>query len=281
VKILQILEQNREGVQDAMLTQALGISESDKINALNQLIEDGRIQLMKNKTGSLVYKYQSADKAKKFSDLSIEDVAIFNIIEEAGNKGTWLLELKKKSNMTSVQIKKILKKLEKKEIVKSVKSIQAKNKYIWMLAELEPPNEITGGIWYGGSEFDKEFVELIYDKCLEYIAQEKISSVKDVAGYVRSLGVLNVDIRDEDVQTILNCLMFDDKIEEVKNEIMLKKRTNEKGEKVVYYKTANWFTPRVAFVQVPCAHCPVFSECKPGNVINPQTCKYYTEWLNF
>jgi hypothetical protein len=34
------------------------------------------------------------------------------------------------------------------------------------------------------------------------------------------------------------------------------------------------------FTAAPCGVCPVFEQCRPGGVISPSTCVYYSAWLN-
>ena len=46
-----------------------------------------------------------------------------------------------------LQVTKILKILEQRGLVKNVKSVQHANRKVFMLAELEPAREITGGAW--------------------------------------------------------------------------------------------------------------------------------------
>ena len=47
----------------------------------------------------------------------------------------------------AVQVTRILKTLEGRGLVKNVKSVQHANRKVYMLAELEPASEITGGAW--------------------------------------------------------------------------------------------------------------------------------------
>jgi DNA-directed RNA polymerase III subunit RPC6 len=65
-------------------------------------------------------------------------------------------------------LNRILKKLEKKGLIKGVKSIHSKNKKVWMLMELEPSTEVTGGL-IGQDNFDLELIEVIQDKVVDYI----------------------------------------------------------------------------------------------------------------
>lgn len=61
--------------------------------------------------------------------------------------GIWTKDLKHKSNLQQPQVAKILKTLESRKLVKSVKSVTSGNKKLYMLFELEPSREVTGGAW--------------------------------------------------------------------------------------------------------------------------------------
>ena len=49
---------------------------------------------------------------------------------------------------------------------------QGKNRKVYMLAELEPSREITGGVWYTDNELDTDLIEVLRKQCLHYIMQE-------------------------------------------------------------------------------------------------------------
>lgn len=49
----------------------------------------------------------------------------------------------------SQALKKILKNLESRQLVKSTSSISSKTRKLYLLYDLEPAKEITGGPWYG------------------------------------------------------------------------------------------------------------------------------------
>ena len=65
-------------------------------------------------------------------------------------------------------------------------------------------------------------------------------------------------------------MIYDDKIEE----ILTVNKVNPS------YKISDWQkcmkTPVIT--QTPCGACPVFSECKDGGIISPQTCIYFNDW---
>jgi len=67
--------------------------------------------------------------------------------ESIDNTGIWTKELKIKTNLQQPQITKILKNLDQRSLVKSVKSVLNPSRKVYMLFELDPARELTGGAW--------------------------------------------------------------------------------------------------------------------------------------
>ncbi len=61
--------------------------------------------------------------------------------------GIWTKDLKYRTNLQQLQITKILKTLEQRSLVKAVKSASNASRKVYMLFELEPAKELTGGAW--------------------------------------------------------------------------------------------------------------------------------------
>jgi DNA-binding MarR family transcriptional regulator len=61
--------------------------------------------------------------------------------------GVWTKDMKIRTNLAQPQITKILKTLEGRNLIKSVKSVNNPSRKLYMLFELEPSREITGGAW--------------------------------------------------------------------------------------------------------------------------------------
>ena len=59
-----------------------------------------------------------------------------------------------------------MKNLEKKLLCKSIKPINNKNRKIWLLYDMKPSEEFTGGIWYKDNEVDNELIEALYTKAV-------------------------------------------------------------------------------------------------------------------
>jgi transcription initiation factor IIE alpha subunit len=65
--------------------------------------------------------------------------------------GIWTKDLKSRTNLQQTHITKILRTLDQRKLIKSVKSVASANRKVYMAFEVEPAREITGGAWSVGS----------------------------------------------------------------------------------------------------------------------------------
>jgi hypothetical protein len=94
--------------------------------------------------------------------------------------------------------------------------------------------------------------------------------------YVSSLKIIQTELKEDDIQKIINLLIFDDKIDVIvpniayntqnKMSILLKK--NEPILNTLKYKLSANYIPNSVLNSVPCTFCPVFTECQIDNKIN-------------
>ena len=66
-----------------------------------QLLNSGKIDLLTSAEGVVFYKLKGASKASGVRG-DQEEKIVFGIIEEAGNKGTWIRDIRIKSNLGQV-----------------------------------------------------------------------------------------------------------------------------------------------------------------------------------
>ena len=64
---------------------------------------------------------------------------------------------------------KILTKLSKKFLIKSLKVLNTRNKKVWIGIDIEPSKESTGGVWFNEQELDDDLVKVFSEKCIQYI----------------------------------------------------------------------------------------------------------------
>lgn len=110
-----------------------------------------------------------SSKTKGFEN---EERLVYQIIEDSGNKGIWVRDIRFRSNLVQTQLMRILRSLESRKMIKSVKSVQATKRKVYMLYELTPDESVSGGAWYSDQDFESEFVEILNKHCLKFLKQK-------------------------------------------------------------------------------------------------------------
>jgi predicted transcriptional regulator len=106
-----------------------------------------------------------------------EEKLVYQLIESSGNKGIWIRDIRRQANMTESVVSKTIKKLESKMLIKSVKSVPASKKRMYILYDVSPDEAVTGGAWYSDQEFESEFVEVLNQHCFRFLQQKVRSPV--------------------------------------------------------------------------------------------------------
>lgn len=277
--ILELCSRYDNGLTEAALeTDLPALDLADKANAINALLSKRRLQIFKQ-GDALVYKEVKADEAVKFRGLGSEEMLVYQLIQQSGNMGLWTKDLKTRSNLQQPQINKILKVLESRKLIKAVKSVASSNRKVYMLFELEPSREITGGAWYTEHEYDSEFIDVLRQQCLKFILSKGQATLDQMCDFVLATGLSKVDLGVDEVLQIVNTLVYDGKVDAHESR---REQGGPYPDGTVYYTPAALAIPEhSALTSVPCGVCPVFNECHEGGVISPQTCVYYAEWLQF
>ncbi|KAL4445817.1 hypothetical protein ABPG77_009016 [Micractinium sp. CCAP 211/92] len=273
--ILAVCRKHPEGVQDTVLEQELpNLSVNDRALAINALLSALKLQILVNPAdpSSHIYKASAPADTARLKGLTPEDMLVYQCIQGAGNMGIWTRDMKARTNLQQPKINKILKTLEERLLVKSVKSVQNTSKKVYMLYELEPAKELTGGPWYGPDAFDSEFITVLQDATMSYIKSKGDATLADIVRFIKETGISKQALQEDDVQRIISTLDYDGKIEGV----------DPDDDGIEHYRLALMKTPETtAFTSIPCGVCPVFNECVEGGKISPATCVYYQEWLDF
>lgn len=268
-KIVEICKESDSGVQHDQLARLVNTSEQKIVEILNQLIRAGFITVKQSADNLPIYQFQDPDKARRFSGLDRDSMAIYHLISDSDTNGLTRNDIKSKTGMNPKALDNVLNNLKKRNLIKSEKALNQKNRNVWILFELEPSISVKGNAFYKKGEFDADLVEAICKKIFSYIEgqmnKQQSVSKKEVAVFLRSTEFASLDLRDEDFQSLLNTLLYDDKIEEFKPQ---------------EYRVCDWenaIRPQV-LTQTPCGTCPVFSECRQGSIISPEKCIYFLQW---
>lgn len=71
----------------------------------------------------LYWRIKSPSSKQAVKGADNEEKVVYNLIEEAGNKGIWIRDIRIRSNLANTQLNKVLKSLESKKLIKAVKCV--------------------------------------------------------------------------------------------------------------------------------------------------------------
>lgn len=293
----EVTEKIKNKLLEEAKTQPAGISNKDISKlfpdiplkqvtvVINKCLKNGTLELFQTKE-NLYYKYKEPSKSSVNLGADSEEKVVFKIIEEAGNKGIWIRDIRIKSNINPTQLNKVLKSLETKKIIKAVKSVTASKKKVYMLYDLEPDTSVTGGAWYQDQDFESEFVDVLSQQCHRYLVQKLEDAIKlgggpllirnrsyatanDVNKFISELGISKVKLSIEDIESILYTVVLDNNAERIL-------ATNGS----YLYRAINKFLPPTGLVKTMCGVCPIINRCADTGSINAQACTYLKDWLS-
>ena len=195
---------------------------------INHLLTAKRIVMFQDANKNLTYELQSKEMAEKLSRLSKEEQQVLQEVRKGKNHGVWIRDLRYNTRLQKNRIEKILKKLTITGLIKSVKSIASMNRRLYMLKDIEPSRDISGGPWYTDSEFDADFINSLrsaIEQILRMSTQGSgaesgnvlLMSTVDLHKKLSQVGVMNEDVKltVNHIQEIVDTLVYDAIIEEV------------------------------------------------------------------
>uniref|UniRef100_F6XKX0 DNA-directed RNA polymerase III subunit RPC6 n=5 Tax=Cercopithecidae TaxID=9527 RepID=F6XKX0_MACMU len=294
-RIIELCHQFPHGITDQVIQNEMPhIEAQQRAVAINRLLSMGQLDLLRSNTG-LLYRIKDSQNAGGIKLKIHENIAqlilLYFLI------GIWSRDIRYKSNLPLTEINKILKNLESKKLIKAVKSVAASKKKVYMLYNLQPDRSVTGGAWYSDQDFESEFVEVLNQQCFKFLQSKaetareskqnpmiqrnsSFASSHEVWKYICELGISKVELSMEDIETILNTLIYDGKVE--MTIIAAKEGTvGSVDGHMKLYRAVSPIIPPTGLVRAPCGLCPVFDDCHEGGEISPSNCIYMTEWLEF
>lgn len=273
-----LTEADRTQVTDAELRKTFGKEYKGLVQLINEYLRNRRLQLFQNPSdNTFFYKIQSAQVAKKYEGLDQEHMHVLQEIAQAGNTGIWIRSIKTKTRLPQHVLNKVLKALEQRELVKAVKSITSKNKKVYVLFDVVPAREHTGGPWYTDQEFDEEFVRFVSNWVLNVIKKKGSATIAELTTLLQKLKISKVDLSEEDIKSVVDKLLYEGEIEEYNDPQEFTVGTSNINERK--WKVVSKVDPFEYLTQCPCGVCPIKSECTPGGIISPVTCTYMNKWL--
>ncbi len=94
----------------------------------------------------------------RYRSLSQEEALVYSYIEGAAREGIWSKFLRTKVNLHMTTVNRAIKSLEKKNMIKAVKLAKYPNRKTYMIAKLQPSEDVTGGAFFTDGDLDEEFI---------------------------------------------------------------------------------------------------------------------------
>lgn len=301
-EILAILEQSP--LPDVNLRGRLMHRGQDEVvQSINGLLRSARIQIDIDSIGTLVYRLvpegstslsllssspsssaivpaSTCDKDTHTiylvsDDMTAEEAAIFRAIEEVGNTGIWLRDLRERTRFTLPILNAALKALEEKAYIKSVRSVESKSKKLYMLLNATPPVNVIGGVWYHEQEFDHGYVFDVSNAIVAFVSKEKKVTGKNICSFLSTGSTSANKLTADEVAVVIQTLVYDGRLETITMGSVVSVNTLER----FYAIPPAGMTPANFLSSAPCGVCPVAARCSVGSAISPEACEYLTKWL--
>mmetsp|Transcript_95230 Transcript_95230/g.168604 ORF Transcript_95230/g.168604 Transcript_95230/m.168604 type:complete len:325 (-) Transcript_95230:21-995(-) len=286
-QMLRLVESNPHGLTLSEFEKYGWTDRNSLMQVGNNLLQEGRIELVQLGGGNLLFRLANPNQVQKFQHLDQHHMLIYQLIEKAGDKGAWSKNLKDQSNLQQHTVGRITKELMHRKLIKEVKSVAHRGRKVFMLIDLEPAREVSGGNWYHDGEFATGWVEELRERCQALLEQRpgQPVSLQDLHQFVLEQPGPSVPSED-DIQSIMRTLELDEYVYAVRDrngQMMYAQRQrgtpfNVFSGRLPYFVVKPQTEP--LGLAVPCLACSLHEECKPGGLICPEKCEYIAAWLS-
>ncbi|KAM3720396.1 putative DNA-directed RNA polymerase III subunit [Dirofilaria immitis] len=279
-EVLAVLANNEDGLNsEELMKQTMGMDIKARSEAVNALLSSGKIEMLPGHTpGAFILRLR---KGTQIANATHEEQLIYSLIEESGKKGIWIRDIRDRTGLSQTQMRKVLKVLEQRKLVKSIKAVGTTKK-CYILYGVVADESLTGGTFYSDQQLDSQFVETLAHICVAMLqskrkfsednhkndpaAAREFAFVRstEVAQFIREKGVCRVQLNITDIESILSIALLDGFVERRADGM---------------YRALMTKMIRCAPSLCPCIHCPIEADCKPGHIISPQNCEYFASWL--
>ncbi|OLY85406.1 putative DNA-directed RNA polymerase III subunit rpc6 [Smittium mucronatum] len=268
----------------------------DVATMVNKLSKLGLLEILQV-GATFSYRAIESQEALKMASMEPEELLVYKQIMASGDSGIWVRNIKNATNLHQQVVTRCIKQLENKGMIKSVKSVKNPTRKLYMLVDIKPSTEISGGPWFTDQELDTDFIDQLANQCYRYIYSKSVNRLNPNAIYSASyLGfptaaqvrkfivdnkVSTVDLGLEDIKSLLNVLIYDGKVEKiVPMGIISGIGQGENDVEYVYRAIVNAAADS-PLTEVPCGNCPVYNICSSDGEVSPSNCTYFQKWLNY
>ncbi|GAA5897968.1 uncharacterized protein JCM6883_000878 [Sporobolomyces salmoneus] len=246
-KLLDVgsLAPNREIIQGDLMQQC-GLSVTPAVqDAVNGLLRKNLMQMLRTQSGQIMFRFLKKEEAKAIGAMDSEEKLVLDYIKEAGSLGIWTKFLTNKTGLARTTMTKVLKILEGRKSIKTVKSVKYPTRKIYMLAGIQPSVELTGGPWFTDNELDTELVDTLKKVVQKHLTDHSIPKnqsyhppddpltsiryrpiypvtatpflpgIESILNYISSTEVIQVELQPTHAAALMNLMVYDGIVERV------------------------------------------------------------------
>lgn len=220
------------------MTELVHATTPNELLALAQELVNGKLVKLLKQGEELIFQAVSIQEANKITQMSDDEAMIYSHIEASGREGIWTKTIKAKTNLHQHIVVRCLKSLENQRYIKSIKSVKHPTRKIYMLYNLQPSIEVTGGPWFTDSELDTEFIDSLVTVIWRFVAsktfpaafQPPLNNMNPVQAtypathtgfitldmvmeFITANKITNIELGLNDIRALCDVLVFDDKLE--------------------------------------------------------------------
>ncbi|CAK5055705.1 unnamed protein product [Meloidogyne enterolobii] len=273
-RVLQLLAQRPDGFSNAELLKEMSAMQPSNETpttavelgaVVNRLLSESKIEMLRRAdqaSGGSDF-YLRLKKGSDLTNVSPEEQLVYSIVEEAKRMGVWIRDIRERSGLNDLQMRRVLKALEQRKLIRSIKAAGTTRK-TYILYGLEADESLTGGTFYSDQQLDSEFVQTLIHVCTNWLLQRARQAEELHRSDPVAQRICRVQLGTADVESVLDIAVLDGRMEKRLDRsyraLRLRKRT----------------TP---LASIPCLQCPMSGECTPGHVISPENCEYFRQYF--
>ena len=233
VQLLSKPQYKGRGIANSTLKSHFDVRYPELVPIINDLTRSSRLTMSKHdddnggaaggttSTSEVYFSLLSMEEATKLHGLDTSSKMVYQVIEASGSRGIWTVDIRIQTNIQQVLLTKIFKQLETRRLIKPIKSVTAKTKKLYMLYDLTPAKEITGGPWYSEYEFDFEFIAELRNFILLCISRMNGGygvgqgvTIQQIMDKMTQANVSRVQLSYADVSQLVQTLILDTIVEQ-------------------------------------------------------------------
>lgn len=224
------------------LQQLMNETDLVKILGMTQSLINRKMMKLVKVGDDLRFQVILASETKKLTSMNDDEQLIYSYIEASGREGIWTKTLKAKTNMHQHVVMRCLKQLEGQRYIKLIKSVKHPTRKIYMLYNLQPSIDVTGGPWFTDSELDTEFIDSLLTVVWRFIALKSyptafqdptpntnvlqstypsthtgFATLESIMEFLTTHKITNIDLAINDIRSLCEVLIYEDKVEVVKD----------------------------------------------------------------